>query len=112
MSEDSPKVINAFTRKAFEPTEPSKEVEVVIDEVSLALVEEMLERVKAGKITHLSIVGICEGFPISAIVSKDDSTVAKLSLINLAVDTLKGQIRDQIDDFSRSETIDPEKDDA
>jgi hypothetical protein len=107
-----PTVFSFRTGKQIDPEKikPKDAGEIAVDGVSLALAEDILERVKAGKLTHLGIVGLCENMPISAIISKEDLTIAQVALVNVAVDALKGQVQAMIRDFTYAKNVDVDLD--
>jgi hypothetical protein len=99
MSDDSPKVINAFTRKAFVAPDPTEASKPKVDKTSLALCEDILERIKTGDLTHLVIAGLHQNNPICALVSRMDTSIEQLAMVNLAVDSVKMKIREEIDGY-------------
>jgi hypothetical protein len=86
-------IIHAFGRKPTDPlpNEPKAAPSPVCDR-SLVLVQEILERIKAGKIRGVGIVGLEEGLPIAAITGPDDHTVRDLAVLLMAQKMLAMEI--------------------
>lgn len=106
---EPPKIIDAFTRKAFVHKDDGEPAKVEIDAGSLALVEEMLERVKSGQATHLCVIGLHNGDVMTAASQRPDDTFIQLALLNLGADSLKAMIGRQLEDYRRQpEDLDDE----
>lgn len=86
-------IIHAFGHKATDPlpNEPKAAPSPVCDR-SLALVQEILERIKAGKIRGVGIVGLEEGLPIAAVTGPEDHGPRDLAVLLMAQKMLAMEI--------------------
>jgi hypothetical protein len=100
---ENPSVINLQTRKAFEQDVPK----AVIDEASLGLALDILERVKSGRLTHLGMIGVYDDRGISAMIKRDSSTIIPLAMLRISVDALKDQVRGAIREYTFRPEDDP-----
>lgn len=88
------KIINAFGRKDGDPLPGATDApeKPAVCERTLAAVEAVLERVKAGEIRGIGIAGLGDGFPFTVLAGPDDHDARDLSVMLMSVELLKRQV--------------------
>lgn len=99
MSEEPENKIVGLNRKPFVPKPAEEEGKIEVCPNSLKLAERTLEQVKAGHLKHIAVIALADGYPFAAF-SNGEANVPTLSLLNLAADTLKGQIIDHVYEYA------------
>jgi hypothetical protein len=77
-------IIHAFGRKPTDPLLAAGEENDPVCERTVALILEILERAKAGKIRGVGFVGLEEGLPIAGVTGPDDHTARDLAVLCMA----------------------------
>ncbi|MCK1543405.1 hypothetical protein IVB12_15925 [Bradyrhizobium sp. 179] len=87
------KVINAFGRKDGDPL-PGQEADdkPQVCENTLAAVEALMERVKAGEIQGIGVACIGNGYPLTVLAGPPTHDARDLSVLLMSVELLKRQV--------------------
>jgi len=99
----SAEIINAFGRTAEDPL-PSA-AEVTICEPSMLLAKELLRMAETGEIESLAFACIHRGSPMSGCVVPHRGTIAGLSMLSVAADSLKNQVKGRVAEWARDTHI-------
>lgn len=105
-------IINAFGRKDGDPLPGQEKEGPQVCENTLAAVEALLERVKAGEIRGIGVACIAEGYPLTVVAGPGDHDARDLSVLNMAVDLLKRQMVGIAVSMGEVEVLEDDEDDG